>query len=289
VQQTDALRSSGVVAKIGDVSLTERDLGEAINRSVDADERAHVIRQIAGVKLVDHEAKRAGVTVTAAELDAALAARRQAVEADPRYQGATFERILTAQGSSLAAVRDGAVLRAQVLIDKIVAVRYPRATLRAEFESDPEPHLALHGKTRRVLELLVRGAEGKSRLTRRSYAEAETECRRLAERITGEDTFNMTARLFSEDTRSRNQGGDLGFVHRLQPGLERVITEAAFDLPLSTLSAPLRTQHGYHLVMAVAEQPAPAVDEILQAMGREKADDFLRKIVDEAKLELASF
>ena len=69
---------------------------------------------------------------------------------------------------------------------------------------------------------------------------------------------------------SSQKGGDLGTFQRGQ--MVKEFDEAAFTLPLNTVSAPVKTQFGYHLIMVTEKNPAveatddkPATPETVRA------------------------
>ncbi len=75
--------------------------------------------------------------------------------------------------------------------------------------------------------------------------------------LSGEIDFTRAAALYSEDEGSKANGGDLGSFDR-----SRMVPEfanAAFSLPVGEISAPVKTQFGYHLIEVLAHEPAGQV------------------------------
>ncbi|MFZ5491581.1 MAG: SurA N-terminal domain-containing protein [Pseudomonadota bacterium] len=97
-----------------------------------------------------------------------------------------------------------------------------------------------------------------------------------AQLISGAD-FAALAKAESADTGSAEQGGDLGYFERgsMTPAFE----EAAFTLPLNTLSEPVRTPFGFHLIEVTAIRPSTAPplaeirDTLRQRVQRELAEE----------------
>jgi peptidyl-prolyl cis-trans isomerase D len=77
-------------------------------------------------------------------------------------------------------------------------------------------------------------------------ARALERVQRIREQIVSTGNFASIARAESADSASRERGGDLGTIVKGQtvPAFE----QAVFSLPLSTLSQPVMTQFGYHLI-----------------------------------------
>ncbi|MDO9693873.1 MAG: peptidylprolyl isomerase [Candidatus Latescibacteria bacterium] len=64
--------------------------------------------------------------------------------------------------------------------------------------------------------------------------------------LSGEIDFARAAALYSEDEGSKANGGDLGSFDRARMVPE--FSNAAFSLPVGEISAPIKTQFGYHLI-----------------------------------------
>lgn len=77
-------------------------------------------------------------------------------------------------------------------------------------------------------------------------AAALDRARKVREEITGGAPFGEVAKRESSDTVSGNKGGDLGEWTRGQ--FAPAFDSAAFSMPLNTLSQPVLTEFGYHLI-----------------------------------------
>lgn len=94
--------------------------------------------------------------------------------------------------------------------------------------------------------------------------------------ISGAD-FAALAKAESADSGSAEQGGDLGYFERgsMTPAFE----ETAFTLPVNTLSEPVRTPFGFHLIEVTAIRPSAAPplaeirDTLRQRVQRELAEE----------------
>lgn len=110
---------------------------------------------------------------------------------------------------------------------------------------------------------------------------------KIQERLKKED-FGKVAAEVSEDAGSKTTKGDLGFFTR-----ERMVPEfsnAAFSLKTGEVSAPVKSQFGYHLIKVTDRKPA--VEASLEAhrnriaremIARERSEELLKKL--EAALE----
>ncbi len=122
--------------------------------------------------------------------------------------------------------------------------------------------------------------------------EAEQKINALAERIKKGEPFEQVAKDPSNDPAARQNDGDLGYFSR-----DKIMPEfgdAAFKLKVGEVSAPVRTQFGYHLIKLLERKPAhtatldEARDQItsyLQTAKRQKAvAQLIQGLRDKSKI-----
>lgn len=112
-------------------------------------------------------------------------------------------------------------------------------------------------------------------------------------RIEAGDDFGDLARGNSDDKGSAVKGGDLGFV---APGaLVPEFEEAMSNLKPNQISAPVQSQFGWHLIQVLERQESDDTDELLRKQAQDeifkrKAEEetelWLRRIRDEAYVEI---
>lgn len=71
--------------------------------------------------------------------------------------------------------------------------------------------------------------------------------------------FSELAKKYSDDTSSKQKGGDLGFFERRQMVPE--FEEAAFNLKVGEISDVVQTNFGYHIIKFVEKQPYPQFED----------------------------
>lgn len=83
----------------------------------------------------------------------------------------------------------------------------------------------------------------------------------------GEDFAGLAAEL-SDDAATKDDGGDLGLIQRGQ--MVRPFEEAAFQLEEGTLSEPVRTRYGFHVIRVDEHLPAkePRLEEYREQIAR---------------------
>ena len=127
----------------------------------------------------------------------------------------------------------------------------------------------------------------------RSDDEARQQLEQLRQRIRGGEDFAELARTYSDDKSSGERGGDLGWV---SPGMLVPPFEQAMNaLKPNELSAPVKTQFGWHLIQVLERRQVQATPETMRARTREallrrRSDEewelVLRRLRDEAYVEV---
>lgn len=106
--------------------------------------------------------------------------------------------------------------------------------------------------------------------------EAEERAEELFNRLQAGEDFAELAQELSEDSGSKDEGGDLGWFGRgrMQPEFEAV----AFSLPLEGVSEPFTTTFGYHILQVLERDPERELDEFTLSQRRNQAfDDWLEE------------
>jgi parvulin-like peptidyl-prolyl isomerase len=85
-----------------------------------------------------------------------------------------------------------------------------------------------------------------------SDAEALAKAQEIRKKLDEGADFNKLAAEESDDTGSKNTGGDLNFFHRGQ--MVGPFEDAAFALKVGEISQPVKTQFGYHIIKVEARK-----------------------------------
>ena len=119
-------------------------------------------------------------------------------------------------------------------------------------------------------------------------AEREKLAKSISERAKKGEAFDKLAKEFSEDPGSKEQGGDLDFFSKGQMVPE--FSDMAFKLKKDEISAPVKSQFGYHVIKTTDHKDAKTVpfpeakEKILAYLKNEKR----RTAVDAVIVELRS-
>jgi foldase protein PrsA len=237
----------GVVARVGDAPITEKQLTTTIEQSrAQAKEqgqtlpaegedgydqvRQQALQQLIQQEVVSSEARKCGkpCAVTPADITAELARIREA-----NFNGSQkeFDAFLKKSAITKAGARDIVEnqLQQQKLLNHVTrGVRFTAADAREYYDANPDQFTVAAGRTARHI-LVADKAK--------------------ADAIRAEVTSGNFAELAKEnstDTGSAEQDGDLGQIQKgqLVPEFEKV----AFALKDGEISDPVKTQFGWHII-----------------------------------------
>ena len=119
--------------------------------------------------------------------------------------------------------------------------------------------------------------------------ETEDQAKDIEKRLKAGEDFAKLATELSKDPGSGKQGGDLGFFTK-----ERMVPEfstAAFALTIGEVSAPVKSQFGYHVIKLTEkrEKPVPTFeevkDQIEQFMFRRVQQETIQNLRTTGKIE----
>ena len=108
--------------------------------------------------------------------------------------------------------------------------------------------------------------------------------------------FTKLAQQISEDSLTANQGGDLGFFSRSE--MAPFIAEVAFKLKIGEVSAPIKSDYGYHILKVTDKKEKGTErdfnlikDQILDYLSNEKRAQKVRELVEQllAKAKIERF
>ncbi len=126
-----------------------------------------------------------------------------------------------------------------------------------------------------------------------SAEQARQKAEQVRARITGGEDFAKVAKEVSDDTSTRNQGGDMGWFQ--QDAWGSAIGEQIAALPDNAVSQPFQSEVGWHLIQRLGSREQDVTDELRrnqarEAIGRRKAEEeyerFLRQLRGEAYVDL---
>jgi len=275
----------GVVARVGDAPVTQKELDRVLAQSRAAvraqgqafpDEgseeyaaaRRQAMQQLFQLQVLEAEARRCGppCRVTPKDVNDELA---EIVQQQFQGKRAELNKFLKERDITLAEAREQ--IRAGLQQEKIQAnvtrgVRFSAADARKYYDDNRAQYRV--APTRTASHILVRTKQRADQL--RAQATPQN--------------FAQLARQNSLDTSNKARGGDLGEIQRgqLVPEFEKV----AFSQAPGTISQPVRTQFGWHLIHVRDTTPGRTVPfsevrrTIIQEQLQAKRSEAFRQWVD---------
>lgn len=275
-----------VVAKVGDISITESELAEALNRFKPASVYHNVgtekmekfkkdaLNELIDIELFHKEAKKRGVKISKSAID-------EVVEANITRLGSKkkMNEALTKKGISMEDFKEEIRKHQMVLTllnDLAKEAEYKDEELRRYYEDNKSKFKRPEGL--RLYHILVKVEPG---ATEEEWEKRRLDVEEILRKIKSGEDFGDTAYNYSEDP-YKFKSGDLGFVHKGQ--LEKEIEDAAFSLKEGELSGVIRSIYGFHIIKAGERKPEAIVsfDEIKEKTRKE----LNGKRLEEKKKEL---
>jgi parvulin-like peptidyl-prolyl isomerase len=239
--------------------------------------QSQYVKYLVQLEEFEQEAEELGIEVTKKDVDEEL---EEFIKT--RFEGkrADFEKALEAQGYTEEALRE--TLRTSVLSQKLFdAVTKDITVPEAEILAYYQQNQATYGtpESRDVRHILVSEKDGDEV----DFASSKAEADRLYAELQAGGDFAALAKASSDDPGSKENGGKLT-INRGQtvPEFDKV----SFDLKQGTISEPVKTTYGYHIIEALSPvrkaktTPLKKVRASIKAtLLQEKRTDFMTEWV----------
>jgi foldase protein PrsA len=281
----------GAVAQVGETVIEKTTLdtriadiqtqvpGQTPDQAADPeafkDFQAQILDYLVTLEIATQKADELGVAVTDEDVQAQLdqikgmfGGDEAAFEAALKQQNMTLDQLMVSlRERELLTKSAEAVTKDVVVGDDEIASYYEEH--ESEF-TQPEARTARH-----MLFSPGGSPDSSAEATDAEWEAVRVEAEAARKRITDGEDFAAVAREVSDDTGSKDQGGDLGEVKKgtMVPEFE----EALWALKASEVSQPVKTQFGYHLIKL--EQ----VSEARQSTLDEVKDQIKTTLLDEAQ------
>ncbi len=154
--------------------------------------------------------------------------RRRAAHA-LEYPAISYEQRIGAIGRTIDSLRIDPSVHVAVLSRLWVDRRYGADGLRETFDEERDLFEGRFGASAHTLMLFKVAGRFVNELNKRTFETAERELETLRRRIGSIDDFKALAMQFSEEPSTRENGGELGWIHRNDGRIPREVREAVFD------------------------------------------------------------
>ena len=282
-------RVNGEEISRGDLERAVRGIETQLKQRVPGDKRDGVIRgvldRLINYRLLLQEARRRGIEVPTADIDAQLEGLARQFKTPEQLRD-----MLVMRGITVDMLREDA--RRDLRVAKLVAleagndVKIPVEDVRKFYDGNqerfrqPESIRASH-----VFVRLPAGADDKVRHAMRTRAES---IGRLAKR--GDD-FGMLAKNYSDDRATGVVGGELGWFSKGTTPKE--FDEAVFKLQPNDIGGPIEATDGFHIVKITGRRPSriqpfeEVQTELASFLLREMQDKLTSKLIAQLREKAA--
>ncbi|MCH5138715.1 peptidylprolyl isomerase [Clostridiaceae bacterium UIB06] len=114
----------------------------------------------------------------------------------------------------------------------------------------------------------------------------EDEAKKVKDRLDKGEDFAKVAKEVSTDPGSKDKGGDLGTVPYVDSGMDATFMAAAIALKEGTISAPVKTQFGYHVIKTIKKEEYPVKKfDTVKAEIKKQLEDKEKQNVVSQKME----
>lgn len=259
--------NSEVVASVNGEKITKNELYELMVKQNGQQTLDLMITQ----KIIELEAEKQNIEVTDKDI-------QKEMEKYYEYYGGKdqFLAALEASGFSLGDIEEDSALTVKVnkLLEPQISITDEE--IKKYFEENKD--MFAQEKQVKASHILV---------------ETEEAAQEVVEKIADGEDFAELAKKYSTDAMTKENGGDLGFFTSGQ--MTEEFEEAAFAMKVGEISAPVKTEYGYHIIKvaevkeaqeATFEGSKTEVRDILFAQkSQEKYDSWILELRQEYKIE----
>jgi foldase protein PrsA len=228
-----------------------------------------VAQYLVVMEVLRQEAPTYQITITDQDVQARVDQLKDMFQGDPEKFAAALDKQKVTLEELTQSIRDS------LLYDQMKAAVTKGSTVTdEEAQAYYDAHKAdfVQQEAREVRHILIAPvqppADGATTtiLTQADWDAAEAEAEKVRSEIQNGADFATEAAKYSDDTATKDSGGELGYVTRGQmvPAFE----EAVFSLKKGELSQPIKTQYGYHLIQVTDITPEKQVsyDEVAETI-----------------------
>lgn len=217
-----------VVAMVGDASISEDELQQTLLDQYGADALDVLITN----KLIELEADKQKITVSDEEVEEELATLSES------YGGETaLEEAVVATGMTMDDVREDIInyIKTEKLLEPRIEITDEE--LQTYFDENKDTFAT--AEQVQASHILVAD---------------EATANEVKSKLDAGEDFSELAKEYSTDTTTAESGGDLGYFSSGDMVAE--FEEVAFALGVDEISAPVKTEYGYHIIKVVDHQEA---------------------------------
>jgi hypothetical protein len=287
---------AGVLASVGDVVIDRARFAEALAQHLPEDVVDSTRADLVFEEAAAHALTAAKIEVTDADVDAEIARIRTRFAQDPRVKntGLTFDEFLRqTRGTSEAELRAERAFRTRVGLERLLSSRIDEAEIKKTWETNRDAF----GERALVRQIYVSAGDAGGKFKMRTFEEAfELALRAKAAVLEGtgvagtpaggkrplRDVVTSVAKQFEADGEKRKTAGEPVAWTRVHLAGEEKLLDDVFKGETGKLLGPTKSRIGWHLVLVEERRPAPAFEEVKDAV----RDELMRRETAKFQLEM---
>jgi hypothetical protein len=255
-----------VVARFGDIDILGKDLAARLRNVLGRDKVRDALFQLALAARVERECKDLPREVREAALTLEIAQRRADAESDPRYQGVSFDALLSAQGLDPAAYASDPSVRIAALSTLVVDTRYAGDKLEQAYLAEKEWFDGQFGESIEASILFaVTSVKPDGIVIHLTREQARARLADIAAISETKTAFAATVAKVRQDESDGIVASDLGRVQRTNARLDAELRETIFRLHSEGVrgtSAPVDLSTGVAVFFIGEHRPTPPFAEL---------------------------
>jgi len=262
-----------VVAKVGDTTITESELGDALNRfkpaslyhNVSPDKmekfKKDALNELIDIELLHKEAKKRGIEVSKNAINEVIEANIKRLGSRQKMNEAIKNKGITLDDFKEEIKKHQMVFT--LLNELEQEAEYNEEELRGYYEENKSKFR--RPESVHLYHILVKVDP---EATEDQWEKRKIDAEEILRKIKSGEDFGDIAYNYSEDP-YKFKSGDLGFVHKGQ--LVEDVEKVAFSLKEGELSGVIRSIYGFHIIKAGERKPEAIVnfDEIKEKTRKE--------------------
>lgn len=276
------LAAAGIVVAGGAAFYFMQKGGAAPSSTASAKDRGEVVAEVNGDPVYSSEVNAQLLKLTKGQGDVTF----EKLDGKAKY---VIVRQLAAQKLILEEAYKNGFDKEERVQDRVE--EYKKGVVKDEYLAALAKDAVTEDRIRQEYDDVVKNLKGKTQYKARHIVlKSQKDAEDLAAKIEAGESFEKLAQKYSLDKQSAAHGGDLGYLvgGNTIAELDQVIT----SLPDGSVSKPVKTQYGWHLVKVESRRPAQAqpYDTVKNALARELYQETIQKYVDgiitNAKIEV---
>lgn len=206
-------------------------------------------------RLVAQKLKERGLSVSEADVNKLIQAKREMMRQDPAFYRLSLEQYVKSQGKTMRDLENQ--LRRHIALSRLFESEIPEEKLKALFEESRDGLSGRRVRASHIVAMVV-DPETKNPLGPGADAAAQKKIEEVRKKLASGMDFAQLAKKYSEDPISAPNGGDLGFFLR-RGYVVAGVADVAFEMKKGEVSPPFKTKYGYHIVKVTDVDPGKSV------------------------------